>query len=198
MAGGLSPFLTDHPALSSSFVAIPIGALAMTLAANQQLRGGERRPEPRTNRRISVVPYMAVAAMDALLLTAGGDDTAVRISTVLLTVLVMTRQVHALRENRRLLGTVDANLGQLREYQDQLTYQATHDPLTGVGNRALFEETVAELIATRARFHVVLLDMDDFKSVNDRLGHQTGDALLMVVSRRHSPTAAAVGSTAGR
>ncbi|WP_236028985.1 putative bifunctional diguanylate cyclase/phosphodiesterase [Paractinoplanes lichenicola] len=189
--GSLSPFLVDHPHLSSSFVAIPVGSLGVTLAAARQLRSGGRLPAPRRIRRISVVPYVAVVAMDALLLWAGGDSTAVRISTAVLTVLVMLRQVYALRENRRLLSTVDTSLNRLRETQDQLSYQATHDPLTGVGNRALFEETVDVLLATRAEFHVALLDMDDFKSVNDRLGHTTGDSLLIVVSRR---LRAAVGS----
>ncbi|MBM2615784.1 bifunctional diguanylate cyclase/phosphodiesterase [Actinoplanes sp. LDG1-06] len=189
--GSLSPFLAGHPYLSSSFVAVPAGALGMTLAAARQRRSDCRPPRPRRSRRISVVPYVAVVAMDGLLLWAGGDSTAVRISTAVLTVLVMLRQLYALRENRRLLHTVDTSLNRLRETQDQLTHQATHDSLTGVGNRALFEETVDLLLATGAPFHVALLDMDDFKSVNDRLGHHTGDSLLVVVSRR---LRAAVGS----
>ncbi|WP_246613461.1 putative bifunctional diguanylate cyclase/phosphodiesterase [Paractinoplanes bogorensis] len=188
--GGLTPFLAEHPTLSSSFVAVPVGALGVVLAAGRQLRSGGRAPAPRRSRRISVVPYVAVVAMDALLLSSG-DSTGVRISTALLTVLVMLRQVYALRENRRLLSTVDTSLTRLRETQDQLTHQATHDSLTGVGNRALFEETVDVLLGNRTPFHVALLDMDDFKSVNDRLGHHTGDSLLVVVSRR---LRAAVGS----
>ncbi|WP_250006567.1 bifunctional diguanylate cyclase/phosphodiesterase [Actinoplanes sp. M2I2] len=184
VTGGLTPFLSGHPYLSSSFVAVPVGALGLVLAAEQQRRGECRESRPRASSRTSVLPYVAVVAMDALLLTADGGSTAVRVSTAVLTVLVLARQVYALRENRYLLTTVDANLAQLRDYQDQLTYQATHDPLTGVGNRALFAETVDVLLAARAPFHVALLDMDDFKSVNDRLGHHTGDQLLEVVSRR--------------
>jgi diguanylate cyclase len=182
--GGLSPFLADHPHLSSSFVAVPAGALAMTLAADRQMRGDGRPPRTRGSHRISIVPYIAVLAMDALLLGAGGDSTAVRISTAVITVLVMLRQVYALRENRRLLSTVDTSLNRLQETQEQLIVQATQDPLTGIGNRAYFEQTVDLLLATRARFHVALLDMDDFKSVNDRLGHHFGDSLLTLVSRR--------------
>ncbi|MCO8277101.1 bifunctional diguanylate cyclase/phosphodiesterase [Actinoplanes sp. TRM 88003] len=182
--GGLSPFLGDRPYLSSSFAAVPIGALGMILAANQQLHGDGAIRKPRPRRRLSVLPYVAVVALDGLLLSTGGGDPAVRISAALLTVLVMARQVYALRENRRLLSTVDANLSQLRDYQDQLSHQATHDPLTGVGNRALFEQTAELLVATRARLHVALLDMDDFKNVNDRHGHHAGDSLLVLVSRR--------------
>ncbi len=182
--GSVSPFLVDHPYLSSSFLAVPVGAFSIQLAASRQLRSDGRPPRPRRRQRISVVPYVAVAAMDGLLLWANGESMVVRLSTVALTVLVMVRQTVALRENKRLLTTVDANLSQLREYQHQLTHQATHDSLTGVANRQMFTETVELLVATRSPFHVALLDMDDFKSVNDRLGHHTGDALLMIVSRR--------------
>ncbi|MCY1144381.1 EAL domain-containing protein [Actinoplanes sp. Pm04-4] len=182
--GGLTPFLGEHPYLSSSFAAVPIGSLGMILAAGQQLRGGGRASLPRSHQRLSVVPYLAVLAMIGLLLSTGGGDPAVRIATALLTVMVMARQVYALIENRRLLTTVDANLTQLRDYQDRLSHQATHDPLTGVGNRALFEEATGLLIGGRAPVHVALLDMDDFKNVNDRHGHHTGDELLVLVSRR--------------
>ncbi|MEV4347013.1 bifunctional diguanylate cyclase/phosphodiesterase [Actinoplanes sp. NPDC049596] len=170
ICGGTSPFLIGYAYLSSSLVAVPLAALSIQLAATRQLRGGGRPPRPRRVRRNSVTPYFAVAAMDALLLSAAGDSAAVRVSTVVLTVLVMVRQLVALRDNRRL--------------QEQLRHQATHDPLTGAGNRVHFEESVGRLIAAEVPFHVALLDMDDFKSVNDRLGHHSGDALLMIVSQR--------------
>ena len=193
--GGMSPFLIDHPALSSSMVAVPLAALSIQLAATRQARGDGRPPRPRRRARISVVPYLAVVAMDALLLTAG-DSEGLRVSAVALTVLVMARQFAALRENRRLLTTVDANLTQLRRYQDQLTHQATHDRLTGVANRTWFEEQVGLLLTAGRSFHVALLDMDDFKVVNDRLGHHTGDALLTVVSDRLTAAVGAGGTVA--
>ena len=194
LVGSMSPFLINYPYLSSSLVAVPLAALSMQLAANQQARGDGRPPRPRRTTRISVVPYIAVAAMGALLLTA--DHLAIKAGTVVLSMLVMGRQFVTLRENKRLLSTVDASLTQLREYQSRLEHQATHDRLTGVANRTLFEQRVDELLAAGTPFHVALLDMDDFKTVNDRLGHHTGDAFLMIVSSRLAATVGERGTVA--
>jgi diguanylate cyclase (GGDEF)-like protein len=186
--GSLTPFLADYPYLSSSLIAVPLGTVAIQLAAIQQRLGRGRPPRPRRANRISVVPYIAGAAMAVLLLTTRSgsptESTVVKASAVILTFLVMARQVLALRENKRLLT-------RLEQYQEQLTHQATHDDLTGVANRALCQTHVERLLATGTPFHLALLDMDDFKAVNDQHGHHAGDALLMVVSGR---LAAAIGA----
>jgi diguanylate cyclase (GGDEF)-like protein len=164
---------------------------AVTSEADRQRRftdGRERR-----RRAFSVVPYVAVAATDALLLVvssaAGGAVFTVSLGAVLLTALVVVRQVNALRENHRLLNRVDENLLQLNTYQQQLTHRATHDELTGLANRSLFEqETRKALDSTGAgaagTLSLALIDLDDFKAINDRLGHAVGDALLIVVAQR--------------
>jgi diguanylate cyclase (GGDEF)-like protein len=73
----------------------------------------------------------------------------------------------------------------LRRLQDQLHHQAYHDPLTDLPNRALFMERVREEIASRqAAVAVLFVDLDDFKIVNDSLGHSVGDALLVSVAGR--------------
>jgi diguanylate cyclase (GGDEF)-like protein/PAS domain S-box-containing protein len=75
----------------------------------------------------------------------------------------------------------------------ELTRQALHDPLTGLGNRTLFRERVAAALARAARsggaatgagVAVLFLDIDHFKTVNDSLGHGAGDALLTTVAQR--------------
>jgi PleD family two-component response regulator len=68
----------------------------------------------------------------------GGEDLTVAIFAVSLTGLVAVRQLAALRDNNRLLGTVDANLRQLQDVQQELAHQVSHDPLTEIGNRAMF------------------------------------------------------------
>ncbi len=80
----------------------------------------------------------------------------------------------------------DATLRKL--YEDQLEHQATHDPLTGLANRTLFEELLvrATYRADRSGRPVALLylDLDGFKDVNDVFGHQSGDRVLSETSRR--------------
>ena len=76
-------------------------------------------------------------------------------------------------------------VSQLRELQGRLEHQAFHDPLTGLANRALFLDRLGELLASGRRDYAVLfLDLDDFKTINDSLGHSVGDELLEAVAGR--------------
>ena len=68
----------------------------------------------------------------------------------------------------------------------QMRWQATHDVLTGLPNRLLFHEKLADALAQRGDgvVAVFLIDLDDFKSVNDTLGHDAGDRLLVELGQR--------------
>lgn len=73
--------------------------------------------------------------------------------------------------------------------EDQLVHQAFHDPLTGLANRSLFSDRVQHALSHRHRqdaspLAVLFIDLDDFKTVNDSLGHATGDQLLRAVASR--------------
>jgi diguanylate cyclase (GGDEF)-like protein/PAS domain S-box-containing protein len=71
--------------------------------------------------------------------------------------------------------------------EEQLRHQAFHDPLTGLANRALLTdraEHALERVDAEGRAAILFLDLDDFKAVNDRLGHPAGDALLCEVGAR--------------
>ena len=84
-------------------------------------------------------------------------------------------------------GQLEQSLAELSRLKEQLRHQAYHDPLTGLANRALFADQVDAQLATapRAAAAVVLfLDLDDFKIVNDTLGHAAGDRLLEAVADR--------------
>jgi diguanylate cyclase (GGDEF)-like protein/PAS domain S-box-containing protein len=72
--------------------------------------------------------------------------------------------------------------------EEQLRHQAFHDVLTGLANRSLFRDRLGHALARAARggrpTAVLYLDLDDFKAVNDRLGHAEGDRLLVAVGER--------------
>ena len=88
-----------------------------------------------------------------------------------------------------------------KELEEQLSYQAFHDPLTGLANRALFLDRVEHALEQRGRENselaVLFLDLDDFKTVNDSLGHESGDQLLESVGERLRETLRA-GDTCAR
>ncbi|HET6211379.1 MAG TPA: bifunctional diguanylate cyclase/phosphodiesterase [Micromonosporaceae bacterium] len=77
----------------------------------------------------------------------------------------------------------------LRVSEARFRYQATHDPLTGLPNRALFAERLGAMFAAvasheTARIGLCFIDLDGFKAVNDSLGHHVGDQLLVAVAGR--------------
>ncbi|MEU4218657.1 bifunctional diguanylate cyclase/phosphodiesterase [Actinoplanes sp. NPDC026623] len=193
-AGGSALFallFSAQPSPNSSQMFINGTLLFVVFAADRQRRAAGVAVPERRHRSFSFVPYVAVAATDALLLVvshaAGGTVFTVALGAVLLTALVVLRQVNALRENGRLLRRVDTNLVQLNSYQSQLTHRATHDALTDLANRNLFEQQTSEALAAIGpgeTLSLALIDLDDFKTINDRLGHAVGDALLIVVAQR--------------
>lgn len=173
----IQPFIVE-PGLGSAQVAIPVVAFCTVLAARNQARATAGRQRPRYGRRLpSWLPYLAIAAVDALLLTliatGHGDALPIAAITVVLTALVVARQQTVFRENESLVARLD--------------HGATHDTLTGLPNRALFADRLHTALAADDRdtpVGVALIDLDDFKTVNDTLGHGVGDALLIAVAER--------------
>lgn len=94
------------------------------------------------------------------------------------------------------LGTDRINMGIVmditarHEQREQLEYLATHDVLTGLANRTFFNNHLKLVIAQAKRKHsgaaVLMIDLDDFKVVNDSLGHSSGDLILQQVGERIS------------
>jgi diguanylate cyclase (GGDEF)-like protein len=95
-------------------------------------------------------------------------------------------------------GRLERSLAEVTDLKERLRHQAFHDPLTGLPNRALFTERVEATLAHGSGAAAVLfLDLDDFKAINDTLGHAVGDEMLAEVGRRVARCVRA-GDTAAR
>ncbi|WP_324194641.1 diguanylate cyclase domain-containing protein [Nocardia terpenica] len=167
------------PALEAGFMACPVLFFLAALAPDNPT------PVPHADKRRSavdlahlVVPYLPLIATGVFLaaeLAAGVtlSPSQEALSLALLG-LVIGRQVATLAENDHLLR--------------ELKHQALHDPLTGLANRTLFLYHLHRLVAphngTRSPVVVAFCDVDDFKNVNDRFGHTTGDLILQGVAER--------------
>lgn len=84
-------------------------------------------------------------------------------------------------------GTVE-DITERKTYETRLAYQATHDTLTGLPNRALFVDRLGQALSLAERngseVAVAFLDLDNFKYINDSLGHQTGDEVIRAIAQR--------------
>ncbi len=94
-----------------------------------------------------------------------------------------------------------SDISERKAAERQLSYMAHHDPLTGLPNRILFNESLLGAIHRSARsrkpFALMYLDVDSFKAINDSLGHVLGDHLLKAFAARLSETVRA-GDTVAR
>jgi diguanylate cyclase len=132
-----------------------------------------------------LLPYALVAVMIAVVATevvfgVGVDPVVLFVGWVVL-ISMLVRQVITLVEHQTLLRRVTASQAELR-------YLAHHDPLTGAANRAYFDSRLSDALLRNHRhgepMALLLIDVDDFKKVNDDYGHVAGDQLLIALAQR--------------
>ncbi len=82
----------------------------------------------------------------------------------------------------------DTDITDLIKLEEKIKHQATHDSLTSLPNRALFNDRLSQIIKSSKRnnknFALLFIDLDQFKKVNDSLGHDIGDKVLKIASSR--------------
>ena len=157
-------------------------------------------------RPYSLLPYGMIAitfAVFFMMLPAHASSQLIgaTIGVVVITFLVAGRQLVAFHDNMTLIDRLDVALGELRDQQDLLREQASIDGLTGLANRTHFSAEMIRLLgappasgsaslrladacALDADASLLLIDLDDFKTINDTMGHAAGDALLVIVAQR--------------
>lgn len=132
-----------------------------------------------------LLPYALMGTIGIVMATlrvlTGTLDSTVIVLGVAVVLLSLVRQMITLIQNDNLLRN-------LTLARDELTYRAHHDGLTGLLNRSSFDEhlraAVKDARAGRRSTVLMLIDLDNFKSVNDRFGHGGGDELLIELARR--------------
>jgi diguanylate cyclase (GGDEF)-like protein/PAS domain S-box-containing protein len=123
-----------------------------------------------------------VQSLECALMTSEGET---RQFEILFTNLIDDEHVGGILLNAR-------DVSERKSFEAELAHQAFHDPVTGLANRAMFAEQVRHAIARARREErtpaVIFLDLDDFKTVNDSLGHAAGDEVLVEFARRLDDT----------
>lgn len=156
--------------------ALAYGLLALAAVASVTQGGRRRTLQGRRphNRNLQFLLYLPVGAALATAAAVGLVERRMHGAqlTVMLLIaaLLVARQWITLSENRRLL--------------ERVAFQAEHDDLTGLLNRAGLLRCLSDVIAAGGAAHVHLIDIERFKDVNDTLGHPVGDSLLIAIGNR--------------
>ena len=133
----------------------------------------------------TVVRLRAAAPAATLVVCSGNEDEALAQQLILLGAQDVLRK--RTLDEQQLVRTLRFARERKRS-EERLAQMAFYDPLTGLANRVKFEEAAAQALARArrktSRMACMFIDLDGFKEVNDRVGHQAGDALLRDVAQR--------------
>jgi diguanylate cyclase (GGDEF)-like protein len=179
------PYVYAIRLLPSLLIAIGPRIQELVLGVDGTHRVSQRRP-------YSLLPYGMIAVTFVIFFAMLPEDVSSQligatIGVVVITCLVAARQLVAFQDNVLLIRRLDVVLDELRDREVLLREQASFDGLTKLANRTHFStEAGRALAAVRAPgdLAVLLIDLDDFKTINDTMGHAAGDTLLVSVAER--------------
>jgi diguanylate cyclase (GGDEF)-like protein len=174
------------PATNAGFIAGPLLIALAALTGPDQRHGAHvRRSFHRTELAHLLLPFVLVTLTTAVVavqaVVGWRIDAIEALMVVVVVAVVLIRQLVTSIQNAALVERLSAA-------QAELTHRTLHDPLTGLANRVLFGERL-RIAVDRLRVHqrpfaLVIVDLDDFKAINDRYGHSAGDLVLHAVGQR--------------
>lgn len=208
--GTIAPSVTDVDLLPPFLAPMlwVIYPVSLGLAAAHPSMVPTTAAAPRPEHQLSIPRTMVVGALALLVPVAfivqgllvsdepaGGDAGAaalvglIAVALLLVVRLGIAAQVAQRRaaELARQARELDVANREQQVLRQQLTYRALHDPLTGLANRVVLSERLEWVLTRRGgtgEHALLLLDLDGFKDVNDMLGHQVGDELLIAIAHR--------------
>jgi diguanylate cyclase len=175
----------ERSRLALSVLALPLTGASICIGVYLQRRALDR-PEvaaPVTGRSLfNLLPFAAVVATAGLVISVSAQDMSARQRTVIIGAFliagcVVARQLLSLRENTLALRGIGRQ-------QAELERLALSDTLTGLPSRARFLVALGERLDAKQPSAALLIDVDDFKMINDTIGPAAGDQLLFQVSQR--------------
>ncbi len=149
-------------------------AVELPSGSGLELCGKLRASDPRRHYPVLLLGSDGEEQSAARGLLAGADDFMAHP----LREVELRARIRVQLRNKRFYDTLE----RLRDERDSLRRDAQIDPLTNVLNRRSLEATVRQRCQLRERFGVLFLDLDHFKQVNDRFGHESGDRVLIAVA----------------
>jgi diguanylate cyclase (GGDEF)-like protein len=186
-------YLIQHDSYHSGHLIDVAWIAGFLLIALGGLWATERTATPsiRPIRMQLALPYIpltiALATSVAQRVLTGELGAFLYFNGIVVVLLVIVRQLVILRDNQLLTRRLASTIDELRTREEQLHELAFHDPLTGLANRALFQDRMEHAInrpREQLNIGVLYIDLDEFKPVNDNLGHAAGDTLLIAVGQR--------------